>query len=82
MERNISVWLPLTCPAVGTWPATQACAWTGNQTSDPLVHGPALKPLSHASQGCLTYFKKKTSNRLGAREYVTFHFYLIHKQAE
>ena len=26
MERNINVWLPLTCPLLGTWPATQACA--------------------------------------------------------
>ena len=25
-ERNISVWLPLTWPPLGTWPATQACA--------------------------------------------------------
>ena len=33
-ERNISVWLPLTCPLLGTWPATQACAMTGNWTDD------------------------------------------------
>ena len=26
------------CPLLATWPATQACALTGNQTSDPLVH--------------------------------------------
>ena len=25
-ERNISVWLALVCPLLGTWPATQACA--------------------------------------------------------
>ena len=36
-ERNISVCLPLTHPYWGTWPATQACALTGNRTSDPLV---------------------------------------------
>ena len=29
-ERNIDVWLPLTHPLVETWPATQACALTGN----------------------------------------------------
>ena len=29
-ERNITVWLPLTCPLLGTWPATQACVLTGN----------------------------------------------------
>ena len=38
-------------PPTGTWPATQACALTGNQTSDPLVHRLALNPLSHTSQG-------------------------------
>ena len=36
-ERNINVWLPLVRPLLGTWPATQACALTGNQTDDPLV---------------------------------------------
>ena len=36
-ERNINVWLPLTWPLLGTWPATQASALTGNWTSDPLV---------------------------------------------
>ena len=35
----------------GTWPTSQACALTGNQTGDPLVHRPALSPLSHTSQG-------------------------------
>ena len=34
-ERNISVWLPLTSPH------------TGNLTSDPLLHRPALKTRSH-----------------------------------
>ena len=33
------------------WPSTQACALTGNQTSNPLVCRPALNPLSHTSQG-------------------------------
>ena len=28
-ERNISVWLPLVYPVLGTWAATQACALTG-----------------------------------------------------
>ena len=36
-ERNINVWLPLKWPSIGTWPATQACALTGTQTSDPFV---------------------------------------------
>ena len=29
-ERNISVWLTLTCSLLDTWPATQASALTGN----------------------------------------------------
>ena len=39
-ERNINVWLPLMWPPLGTWPATQACALTGNWTSGSLVHSP------------------------------------------
>ena len=34
-----------------SWPATQACALTGNRTSDLLIHRLVLKPLSHTSQG-------------------------------
>ena len=55
-ERNINMLLPLVCPLLGTWPATQACALTGNPTGDPLVHRPALNPLSHPSQGLLFSF--------------------------
>ena len=50
-ERNINVWLPLTRPLLGTWPAIQACALTGNQTGNSLILRPALNPLSHTSQG-------------------------------
>ena len=50
-ERSISVWLPLTHPLFGIWPATQACALTGNRTNDPLVHRPMLNPLSYTRQG-------------------------------
>ena len=50
-ERNINVWLPLTRPLLGTWPATQACALTGDPTSNPLLCSPVLKSLSHTSQG-------------------------------
>ena len=50
-ERNVNVWLSLTFPLLGTWPTTQACALTGNQTGDPLVHRLVLNPLSHTSQG-------------------------------
>ena len=43
-------------PQLGPWPTTQACALTRNQTSDLLVHRPALNPLSHTSQGNLWHF--------------------------
>ena len=38
-------------PLLGTWPTTQASILIGNRTSDPVVHRPALSPLSHISQG-------------------------------
>ena len=53
-ERNIDVWLPLMCPLLGTWLTTLECALTGNRTSNPLVHRPALNPLSHTSQSCMS----------------------------
>ena len=49
-KRSINQLL-LTRPAPGTWPETQACALTGNQTGNLLVHRLALNPLSHTSQG-------------------------------
>ena len=54
-ERNMNVWLPLVCPLLGTWPATQARVLTSNRTGDPLVCSPALSPLSHTSQGLIFY---------------------------
>ena len=50
-EKNINVWLPLTCPLLRTWPTTQACALTGNQTGNPFIHRPMLSLLSYTSQG-------------------------------
>ena len=61
-ERNISVLLPLICSLLGTCPTTQACAMTGSQTSDPLVHRFTLNPLSYTSQG-LSCFLIGTSIR-------------------
>ena len=49
--RNINVCLPLANSQLGTWPGTQACALTGNQTGNPLVPRPALSPQSHNMQG-------------------------------
>ena len=39
-ERNSNVWLPLTWLPLGTWPATQAHAPTGNRTHNLLVPSP------------------------------------------
>ena len=47
----MNVWLPLSRPILGIWPTTQACALTGKETSDLLLHSLALNPLSHTSQG-------------------------------
>ena len=58
-ERNINVWLLLTCPLLGTWPTTQACALTKNQTSDSLVLRLVLDPLSHTSQGRVGVLKER-----------------------
>ena len=41
-ERIINVWLPLPHPLLGTWPETQACALTGNQTGIPFICRQAL----------------------------------------
>ena len=56
-ERNVNVWLPLTCHPFGTGPATQVCAFTGNQISDPLLLSSVLSPLSHTSQDFTLCFK-------------------------
>ena len=50
-ERNINVWLPFMCPLLGTWPAAQACALTGNGTGDSLFCRPVFNPLSCMSHG-------------------------------
>ena len=55
-ERNINVWLPLMCPLLGTWPATQTCALTGNPTGNLLVHRPTLNPLSYPAREQLKFW--------------------------
>ena len=59
MERNINVWVPLGRPLLETWSATQACALTGNRTSDTLVRRLALNPLSHT--GLEFFYKEENS---------------------
>ena len=43
--------LPLIQPHLRTWPATQTCVLTGNQTSDPAACRTTPSSLSHTSQG-------------------------------
>ena len=50
------MWLPLTRPQLGTWPITQACDLTRNQTGDLLVCRPALSPLNYTHQGNIYIF--------------------------
>ena len=46
--------LPFTHPQLGTWPATQTCALTGNQTSYLSGHRPALNSTGpHQPGQCL-----------------------------
>ena len=42
-------------PQLGTWPATQGSALTGNRTGDLLVHRVALSPLSHTIRDAFTF---------------------------
>ena len=42
-------------PQLGTWPTAQACALTGNPTSNPLVRRPVLSALSYTSQGSIKF---------------------------
>ena len=63
-ERNIDVQekhqLSSACPQLGTWPATEARAGTGNQTGKFSVCRMTPNPLSHTSQGLLLTFKRST----------------------
>ena len=49
-ERNVNAWLPIASLLLETWPATQACALTGNQTGNPLVLRPAFNLQSHPAR--------------------------------
>ena len=56
-DRNINVWLPLVvCTPSGELATTQACVLTGNRTSNPLLHSPALNPLSHTARAKFNYY--------------------------
>ena len=73
-ERNISVWLPLVHPLLGTWPTTQVCTLTGNWTGDPLVRRPVLNPLSHTSQGWCFFMISLRLCIFGKKFFFIFYF--------
>ena len=56
-ERNID-WLHPAHLQPGTQPATQACALTGNQTSNLLIHGPMPNPLSPSARAKADHLNK------------------------
>ena len=49
--RDTSIGYILHDPQLRTWPATQTCALTGNQTGNLLVCGLMSNPVNHTSQG-------------------------------
>ena len=55
-ERNITVWLPLKCPILGTWPTTQVCALDWKSNWQHFGSQPTLNPVSYTSQGTNYYF--------------------------
>ena len=57
--RDTSICCLSHAPTLGTWPVTQVCALLRNWTSDLLVCRPALNPLSHTSQGKISFFGDK-----------------------
>ena len=58
--RETSVCGCLSCaPYWGPGPQSRHEPWSGNWTSDPVVHRPVLNPLSHTSQGCLYFYRCK-----------------------
>ena len=73
------MWLPLAQPLLGTWPAAQACALTGNRTGDSLVCRLALSPLSHTGQGDLIMFYGYTNLKMVGRPCHGPHWMLINK---
>ena len=56
-RRDISVWLPLICPQLGTLPIVQACAVTGNGTDSPLVHRPVAQSTASHQPGLISFIK-------------------------
>ena len=69
-ERNVSVWLPLPSPLLGTWSATQACALTENPNGNLLLHTQAGTQSTEPHQPGLSsglYTETSSKNRTWER---------------
>ena len=73
-ERNINQ-LPLTCPQLGTWPASHVCALTGYWTGDLSLCRPVFNPLSHTSQGSKQFFFNLKENKAAGK--IPWQFFLL-----
>ena len=74
--RETSMCGCLLCPLLGTWPATQACALSGNPTGNPLVCRPAFNPLSHTSQGLNAPFFSNLVHNTWSNEFLLLSVFL------
>ena len=72
--------LPLACPQLGTWSATQACALTGSWTGNLLVCRTMPNPLSHTSQGWNWAIKSNHTQGVGshAPPFLGWSIYIIY----
>ena len=61
-ERNLNVWSSLVRPLLGTWPATLACALTGNWTGHPLLHSWHWVHWAKPARAATGYFKLTVFN--------------------
>ena len=52
-ERNISVWLAVSCPLLRTWPATQECALDWELYQRPFDSQASTPPLSNTARAIL-----------------------------
>ena len=55
-ERNITVWVPLACPRLGTWPTTQACALDWESNRQPFCLQAGAQFTEPPQPGCLPPF--------------------------
>ena len=80
-EQNVGQ-LPIARPQQGTWPATQACAATGNQTSDLLLCRVDTQPTEphQSGQFCFNLFLILSRISLLNTHYFYYFFYSKNKQ--